>query len=185
MYGRKEMKTLPFLICLGLVMLLAACSSTSNHPEKTIENVLQEQFSGPDQKLMDLLNDPANATVIGENEGEYAVGDTITDVDVYLEEKYGAYFTEEMYDKFIGAFALGFQTTAYQHGYQLEVTEIDTQQKDSDDAYTFEVMVQYKNEERENNTEVTGEANINDQGKITRILYHDDGGLLEAMRSGH
>ncbi|UOR14156.1 hypothetical protein [Halobacillus amylolyticus] len=176
----------------GIFLLIVGCSSsdtskTTSQDENitTIETVLEHQFTGPDQKLIELLDDPNNQTIIGK-EGDNGSSETKpTELDLYLEETYKSYFTEDMYDKFIGSYALGYHTAAYNNGYQLEVKNIDIKQNDTtENAYDFTVNVQYQKENSQEMTfEVTGRAHIYEEGKISNIDFSDDDGLLEALKT--
>ncbi|WP_079529260.1 hypothetical protein [Halobacillus hunanensis] len=176
----------------GIFLLIVGCSSsdtskTTPQDENitTIETVLEHQFTGPDQKLIELLDDPNNQTIIGK-EGDNGSSETKpTELDLYLEETYKSYFTEDMYDKFIGSYALGYHTAAYNNGYQLEVKNIDIKQNDTtENAYDFTVNVQYQKENSQEMTfEVTGRAHIYEEGKISNIDFSDDDGLLEALKT--
>ncbi|WP_181348209.1 hypothetical protein [Thalassobacillus sp. CUG 92003] len=151
----------------------------------TIETVLHQQFTGPDQTLMDLLDDPANSTIIGN--GETTTPDAPTQLDVYLEEKYRPYFSERMYEEFIGTYALEYHTSPSNNGYQLDVetTKIEDVAT-TEGAYDFTVNVLYKKkggEERHAN--VTGRMNINKESTITKYRLMDDDGLSKSLTSSH
>lgn len=166
------------LITLSLVGCSTGTESSANDKNITvIKTVLQEQFTGPDQELIDLLEDHENATIIGE--GETATPKSPTKLDQYLEEKYKAYFTENTYERFIGAYAMDYQTSAYYGNYTINVKTVDVEEKESAEGYyDFTVHVFYqKDGEEENKTEVVGRAAVNEEAKITNLHYHDDGNL--------
>lgn len=174
------------LFLLMVACSLVGCSSeTEDRAEDenitTIKTVLQEQFTGPDQELIDLLEDPQNATIIGEE--ETSTPQNPTELDIYLEEKYKSYFTDNMYDEFIRAYAMQFQISAYESNYQISVESIDVKQNESvEGAYDFTVNVLYQKEDNEEKKAVvSGRAHIYEDGKISNIDFVDDGGLSKIL----
>ncbi|WP_281975220.1 hypothetical protein [Halobacillus litoralis] len=189
MHEKKHRIVIPFLL-LGVCLAFTACSSvnTSESASKDqniniIESVLKQQFTGPDQELMDLLDDPENSTIIGN--GETSNPEEPTRLDLYLEEKYQPYFSESMYDEFIGTYAMGYHVEAYNNDYQFEAENIDIENSDdAERAYDFIVKVLYKKEgTEESSSKVTGRININEKGEITNFRLMDDDGLSKLLRS--
>ncbi|MFD2924303.1 hypothetical protein [Halobacillus naozhouensis] len=176
----------------GILVLMVGCSSSDTlktEPQDenitTIKTVLEHQFTAPDPELIELLEDPNNQTIIGK-EGDKGASETKpTELDLYLEETYKSYFTRDMYNKFIGTYALGYHTVSYNNGYQLEVKNIEIKQNDTtNNAYGFTVDVQYQKENNPKMTsEVTGRAHIYEEGKISNIVLSDDDGLLKALKA--
>ncbi len=192
MNERNVFRLLKTFLLSGIFLLIVGCSSSDaskNKPQDenitTIETVLEHQFTGPDQELIKLLENPNNQTIIGKEGGNGASEAKQTELDLYLEETYKSYFTEDMYNEFIGTYALGYHTAAYNNGYQLEVRNIDIKQNDTtENAYDFTVNVQYQKENNKKmSSEVTGRAHIYEEGKISNIDFSDDDGLLEALNN--
>ncbi|UOQ83432.1 hypothetical protein [Gracilibacillus salinarum] len=172
-----------FLISLLLATFsLASCSSESqtiaeDNNITTIKTVLQEQFTGPDLEMINLLEKPENASIIKEE--ETSPPENPTALDKLLEKKYKTYFTDTMYDKFIGAYAMDFQTSAYYGNYQISVKNIDVKQSESaESSYDFRVNVLYQKEgNKEEKAEISGKAIVNEESRIAKIDYLDDGDL--------
>lgn len=167
-------------------MLVAGCSSSKplkstplDQNVKTIKTVLVKQFTGPDLKLIELLNSEENGTVIGEDGGKQPKSPT--ELEKYYEKIYQAYFTENMYNSFIAANAFHYQFLAHNKGYQLTVDHIDVEEiETTEGAYEFKVNVLSGKEGTEQkNAVVSGRVYFNKDGKITKIRYLDDGELIK------
>jgi len=176
------------LLLVGVGVIVTACSQAGSSEgvstdEEMIKNVLEQQFTGPDQKLMNLLDDPENGTVIGKEE---STPEEPTELDMYLEDTYQSSFSESMYDEFIGAYAMDYHAGAYTTGYQFEPENIEIiAVETTEGAYDFTVDVLYqKKRSEEKKATVRGRINVSDQGLITRYQLLDDEGLSMSMRSG-
>ncbi|MBA2176290.1 hypothetical protein H0266_15435 [Halobacillus locisalis] len=171
-------------LLVGIGWLLAACSTNGvSTDEEIIKSVLLQQFTGPDQKLMHLVDDPENGTVIGNEE---ATPTEPTELDLYLEDQYQSYFSETMYDQFIGSYAMDYHNAAYTNGYQFEPVNIEVEaDENTEGAYDFTVDVVYeKKESEERKAVVIGRVNMNTDGTITRYRLLGDSGLSMSLRSG-
>lgn len=174
-------------LLLGII-LVTGCSSTtvkSTTQDKnitTIKTVLNQQFTGPDLKLVELQESEENLTVIGKN-GKVKQSESPTELEKYYDKLYRAYFTEKMYDKFLAAYAYYYQFMAHKNGYQLKVENIDIKKIDTTEgAYEFNVSVLYgKDGSKQKNAEVSGRVYFNKDGKINYIRYLDNGELNKAM----
>ncbi|MFC7064178.1 hypothetical protein [Halobacillus seohaensis] len=189
-YRKNNYRIVLSILLLGICFVSTGCSSvnTSDSASKdqnvtTIETVLNQQFTGPDQKLIDLLDDPENSTIIGN--GETTTPEEPTQLDLYLEEKYQPYFSESMYDEFIGTYATGYHASAYNNGYKFEIEKMGIENVEATEgAYDFTVNVLYNKEgTEERNSKVTGRININEEGEITKFRLMDDEGLSKSLRS--
>lgn len=176
-----------FFLFIGAGLLLAACSSAGSSDgastdEEKIKSVLEQQFTGPDQQLMKLLDDPENRTVIGKEE---STPEEPTELDLYLEDNYKSYFSESMYETFIGSYAMDYHNAASTTGYQFKPENIEIEANDTTEgAYDFTVDVLYqKKGSEEKKATVTGRVNVSDEGTITRYLLKDDEGLSMSLRS--
>lgn len=177
-----------FFFLLGMGLVVAGCSSAGSSndvstDEQMIKGLLEQQFTGPDQKLMDLLDDPENGTVIGKEE---STPEEPTELDLYLEDNYKSYFTESMYETFIGSYAMDYHNAASTTGYQFKPENIEIEANDTTEGvYDFSVDVWYqKKGSEEKKATVTGRVNVSDEGTITRYLLKDDEGLSMSLRSG-
>ncbi|MDL0420509.1 hypothetical protein ABET36_11985 [Caldifermentibacillus hisashii] len=175
--------TLPLFLVVFLI--ITGCSNSDNRKTEsedkninTLEAVLNNTFNGPDKKLVELLNDPENATKLGEGQKN---PENPTDLDLYLEEKYKKYFTADMYDEYIDKYALNYQIKDNEL-LKLENTNIKQNETNSN-IYNFSSVVQYRKESQKSESyEVEGEANFTDDGKITNLKIFTDNKLSEKIR---
>ncbi|KGP74713.1 hypothetical protein [Pontibacillus yanchengensis] len=177
-------KLLLFLLPLSLLgCSMEATSSTEKKHIDTIKHVLEKQFTGPDEELVELFEDPENVTVIG-GEGESSSPETPTELDKYLEKQYKSYFTPNMYERFIGNFAMDYPLRSHATDYQFRVGNIELDQAESTEgAYDFTVHVMYgKDGMDEKEKKVEGRVNVNGEGKISNIKILDDHGLHEKLK---
>lgn len=139
-------------LLFGILLFVVGCSEHQDENITTIETVLKHQFTGPDLKLIGLLDSPENAPIIGkEVETSTEEPKTPTKLDLYLEARYKPHFTESMYSRYVATYALDYQVAASKSDYQLEVDGIDIEQNETnEDADDFTVKVLYKKEESEN-----------------------------------
>ncbi|WP_222599331.1 hypothetical protein [Aquibacillus kalidii] len=178
------------MLIIFVLSLLVSCSdsnTTKQDPksenEETIKEVLNQQFTVPDPKLTKLMNSPENTTVISDDENVSSPIST-SELDQYLHELYGSYFTDKGYNAFIGAHALYFQGIANANNYELKVKKMDiSSDKDTKGAYDFTVEVEYVTENEEPKiAEVIGKTHIYEEGKIAKFELLDDEGLTEAIK---
>jgi hypothetical protein len=178
------------LLLIGVLLIIGSCSSNStSKPIPPVENitiinnVLKHQFTGPDKKLVKLLNDPKNATIIG---GDKETSDTKnpTQLDLYLEEMYKTYFTEEMYSQFIGEYALTYQGLAEWKGYEIKINKIEIKQnKDNGKNYYFTANVKFQSKgSSEKSTAIKGNVHFSEDDKISKFELLSDGGLSDKMK---
>jgi hypothetical protein len=145
--------------------------------------VLKHQFTGPDKHLVKLMNDPENATIIGEDI-ETSATKKPTQLDSYLEKQYKQYFTEEMYSQFIGEYALSYQGLANWNRYEMKINKIDIKKdKDNDSSYYFTANVKYQSEgSSEKDTAIKGKVHFSEECMISKFELLSDGGLSEKMK---
>jgi hypothetical protein len=186
----KVIKSFLSLLLIGVLLIIGSCSSNStSKPIPPVENitiinnVLKHQFTGPDKKLVKLLNDPKNATIIG---GDKETSDTQnpTQLDLYLEEMYKMYFTEEMYSQFIGEYALTYQGLAEWRGNEIKINKIEIKQnKDNGKNYYFTANVKYQSKgSSEKLTAIKGNVHFSEDDKISKFELLSDGGLSDKMK---
>lgn len=159
------------LLLLGVLLLVAGCSSNVKSMPKdpniaTIKTVLEHQFTGPEQEFIEGL-------------------DNIAKLEQYYEERYKAYFTEDMYNKFISAHAYDYLLQAHNNGQQLKADTVSVESDGSTEgSYLFKVAVLHGEKgSNQKSAEVSGKVNFNKEGKITSIKFLNDGGLSEALRN--
>jgi hypothetical protein len=159
------------LLLLGIILLVVGCSSNVKSAPKdqniaTIKTVLEHQFTGPEQEFVEGL-------------------DNIAKLEQYYEERYKAYFTEDMFNKFISAHAYDYLLTAHNNGQQIKADKIRVEKDESTEgSYRFKMAVLYGEDvSNPKSAEVSGKIIFNKEGKITSIQYLNDGGLSEDLRN--
>ncbi|WP_312469589.1 hypothetical protein [Neobacillus sp.] len=147
-----------------------------------IKKVLEHEFTGPDEKLIDLIWNPKYRSVVN-NKAENQ------ELDKYLAEVYGRYFADfSRIETFIAAFGgTKYQTGAYDNGYKLSLKNITIEQENISYRYTFIAKVGYqKNGDEEKTASVEGEVVFStkekEEGKIVGFRFVNDNGLLHILR---
>ena len=154
------------LVCIFIV----GCSKERDKNEKvnTIQTYLEKEFTGPSDELINVFKQKATYP---------------PELKAYLEDNYKPLVAD--LDNFVlKNFTLIYLRTAYENGYHLQPTNIDIQKVDGieEDAYDYEVAVQYTKDGQINTATVTGIMNISQNGKISIIRNKDDRELLEKMK---
>lgn len=172
-----------YIIVFGLIVVVTSCNigtDAKKENEETLEAVLEQLFTGPDQELIELVNDPENQTVIGEdveNTNENT-NEEENELDVYLEELNGPYFTKDALELFTSVYVLDYQVEADNSDIKMKPDYIDIEQIDEENGrYNFTMDVTYEDEADEEKSEIgkiKGYANFTDDGKITRFEITED-----------
>lgn len=158
-------------------------NNEDNWVQKTaIKKVLEQEFTGPDEKLIDLLTNPKYRTVVNKKEENQ-------EADKYLAEIYGRYFADfSRIETFVAAYGgTRYQTNAYLSGYKLSLKNITIEQENISYRYSFIAKVGYqKNGEEEKTASVEGEVVFStkekEEGKIVGFRFVNDNGLLHILR---
>ncbi|ARF15531.1 hypothetical protein [Sporosarcina ureae] len=164
-------------------VLFAACSNTeAGDPNVSIvEKVLMLQFNGPDEKIMDLLQNPEYTKVVDGKEVN-------EEFDKYVTEVYGDYFTEDYLVPFFQTSGLIYPTAAEFSGYELNLKDTVVKQTEKDsNRYTFTATVGYlKDGEKEKTADVSGLVlfSTKEKGGIGQFDYGEDNGLSKELSSG-
>lgn len=172
------------LMMIMSAFLFVSCSQTEKEDQdKTaIKKVLEHQFTGPDEEFMDLIWNPKYRTVVNNKEENL-------ELDKYLAEVYGPYFTDSGLDSFIGAFGFQYPTAAYDNGYKLSLKDVTIVQSENISyRYTFTAKVGYhKNEEEVKTVSVEGEVifSTKGEGKIGSFKYVNDNGFSEILKTSN
>ncbi|RSD28707.1 hypothetical protein [Mesobacillus subterraneus] len=162
--------------------VVTGCSKTEAKEinGKVVEEVLKLQFSGPDEKLMDLIENPKYRTVkdgVEENQ----------EFDQYMDELYGAYFTGRGLEFFVPVFANSYQVYAYNFDYKLTYKGAAVEKHGSiANRYDFVAEVGYQKEDgKEETVEVEGYVLFSEkeEGKIEKFHYGNDNGLSDRLRN--
>ncbi|PGT77126.1 MULTISPECIES: hypothetical protein [Bacillaceae] len=187
MSNNNKTKSILFLSLMLLMsgFLLAACSNADAEDtnKEAIKKVLEHEFSGPDEKFMEIMWDPKYRTVVNNKEEN-------KELDKSLEEIYGTYFTDTGLDSFIAAFGgTQYLTFAYNSGYKLNFMGVTIEQSEKNPyRYTFIAKVGYqKNGDKEKTANVEGEVHFStkEEGKIGRFQYGNDNGLTDILRTSN
>lgn len=172
-----------FLLVLMLIIsgiFIAACSKSDESNQETIKKVLEQEFTGPDKELMELMWNPEYRTVNNNQEENKKL-------DKFLDEKYGPYFTDSGLHSFIAAFGgTQYQTFAHNAGYNLSFKDVTIEQDEKNpNLYTFAASVGYKKvEEKEERANIEGEVRFSEkeEGKIETFKYGNDDGFTDILR---
>jgi hypothetical protein len=184
-----------FFILFVILLTVVGCSLSNtsesapqDHNISTIETVIEDLFTGPDQELIDLLYSPENVTIIGNDKEAEEVQEVENpnELDLYLEDKYKKFhFTEDMYSQYIVMYVLDYHVSAHSNDYQMEVDSIEIEQNaTTEGAYDFIVNVLYnKAGNEQGKAEVTGRIHIYDDGKIASFKLFDHKELYESLHT--
>jgi hypothetical protein len=170
------------ILLVGFVFFVVGCTSdTETEPQDenitTIETVLEHSFTGPENELIEIWND-IHSDENGIEEIESAMGA----LNAYTSDKFKPYFAEEGYNSFISSFGFAFLDYAYRNGYQLKLNNFEAETSEvKDNIYNFSLEIQYKKEDSaEQVVNVTGQANINEDGLISNMLIRGNE-LVDAL----
>ncbi|MFK9091068.1 hypothetical protein [Bacillus salipaludis] len=181
--SKKKQNKVHYFLNLMMILsgfLIASCSQTEEEDQynTAIKKVLEHQFTGPDEEFMELLWNPKYRTVVNNKEENQ-------ELDKYVAEVYGPYFTDSGLDSFIATFGTQYPTFAHDTGYKLSFKGVTIEQSEKIPyRYTFKAKVGYqKNGDEEKTANVEGEVFFSkkEEGKIGRFEYRDEG-LLDILR---
>ncbi|MER2060222.1 MAG: hypothetical protein ABTA16_15490, partial [Niallia sp.] len=160
------------------------CSAENDSEDKnisTLKTVLNETYTVPNKELRDILEDPSNFTVIGAEEKT----SLSNNLDAYLEKKYQPYFTEEMYDKYIGTYALSYVAPSPGNSV-MKIKDVEVEQTEKmQNIYDFTAIIDYKKVEgsKVEKYEVKGQVNFSENGKIVGFNIRQDSNLSMDIRN--
>lgn len=174
-----------FLVLVLTCLLIAGCTEEkqgeqSEEPNssvetniKTVEDVLKEEFTGPNKEYKE----------IAEKDGQ----EKFDEMNSYLKSKYEPYFTEPALESFInsgGAHIYQFQNDDY----QMSVENIEVKQSDKengDNIYRFTLQVALESPEEDKTLyDMSGEAIFSEEGKIGRLQIVDKDQQLSNKLNG-
>lgn len=165
-------------------------SENTDNDIEVIETVLEKNFNAPDETLVSELYDPDNATTIDQPSQESSTSskNSTNDLDQYLEDNYGEYFTDYGYEKFFTTTGVGlnYSVEADHANYSITPDEVSVvQDEENPDRYQFEVTVTYTNANNEDNTgTIIGRVEMKNE-KIDSLDINDDNGLLQEMMDNY
>ncbi|MBM6617786.1 hypothetical protein [Bacillus suaedaesalsae] len=154
-------------VLISVFIFIAGYSEESDRNVKTIQTYLENEFTGPNDELINAL----------EQESAYP-----PELQSYLEENYKPLVTD--LDRLIRSnLVLIWLREATANGYQLKPLQIEIQKAESQNkAYDFEVKVEYSKDDQTNTEIITGRINIDDNGKIVSIRNMNGFELIEHMK---
>jgi hypothetical protein len=162
------------LILLGILLVAAGCTNTEvtgddsegtvvqSEAEQNIEAVLENIFTGPNEEQSLMFESDEDVKRKAER------------LDEYYQESFKPYLSERFLEGFINNNG-GIQFLIIAHpNYVLETEEISLEV--NDDYYTFAAKVVYTNKESGESETITvnGNAQTDEEGKVTSIQYHTD-----------
>ncbi len=172
------------ILVIIMLSMVVGCSAENESMDKnirTLETVLKETYKVPNKELQGILKDLSNYTSIGEEEKI----NTSNDLDSYLENKYKSHFTEEMYEKYVGTYALSYITKSPENS-EMKVKEVNVEQKENmENIYDYTAIIEYKNRDgsEEKKYEVKGQVNFSENGKIVEFTIRTDNNLYMDIAS--
>lgn len=147
----------------SLILFIVGCTEkteqkTQDENIETIDAVLQNALSGPDDELKKAF------------ESE----ETIENTDQYDRDHYKGYFANDTaYVEFVSSYGTVLMTIPMREGYTLKINNIEYEKIDSKESiYNFSADIQYQKEgSEESGVEVvTGQVNLNKEHKIEETL---------------
>jgi hypothetical protein len=129
---------------------------------------------------MDLMWNPKYRTVVNNKEEN-------KELDKYLDEIYGPYFSNSGLHSFITAFGgTQYQTFAYNADYTITLTGVTIEQsQENPTLYTFIAKICYQKsggEEQTANVEGKVSFSAKEEGEIGKFEYGNDDGLSDELR---
>lgn len=171
-----------FLVLL-LILSTVGCRQKDDEEKaqmKALETVVTDLLSGPDEALVQALNDEATIIVQGvEESGSPPENDKLSTV----EKEFGGYFTGDALNRFAGDYLSPYQLFASNSGAEIKTKEVNITKTDS--GYDFSARVQYTKGEESGIANVQGDAQLLENGKINSFRIFSDDKLLEWLRSHH
>lgn len=140
---------------------------------RTIEAVITNNFTGPNENWLKIMNDTSSE----EEEGE------IKGLSEYEEGLYKAYFaSERAYVEYVSKYGSVVWNELARYHYTLRLLEINCEKTSSDEIiYNFTAKIEYKKKgsSTANIGTITGQANLNEGHKIEVMLIEYSGLINE------
>ena len=191
-------KALGILFLIFTSLLIVGCSANGtaedNGAEETVDKsvqairtVIEQEFNGPDEKYKALWEAMAEAQTSVKYSDDYEAfleSPEYQELMSYTEETYASYFTDNGYDNFINATPAFLYARADQD-YELNTSNIEiAQSKNGTTLYDFTFQVEYTDENGETSQfNFKGNAIAPEEGKIGKIEYLDEDGLIQELRN--
>jgi len=177
---------LNYLVLL-LIIVLAGCSKVDSNNIASIEYVITNMFTCPDEILNEYLEKAIDEIPTKNEFGVYSVlSDTVhgKKLDEYLFDKYDKYTTDSAYKTFLSNWLISLQFASKNSGYKINVSNLDIKKVENFDTdYTFEVELKYVTDDgTEKTKKITGLARCKEEGRLSYLkinrTYYD---LLNEM----
>lgn len=166
----------------------AEAKETVDKNEQAIRTVIEKEFTGPDEKYIELWDVMEEVQVSDEYIEDYEAfleSPEYQDLMNYMKETYASYFTENGYETFKNTAA--FMYAGIVHDYELNLSPIEIVQNEQEPTlYNITFQVESTDENGDaNQFDFEGKAIVPEEGKIGKIEYLDgfEGGLLEKLRN--
>jgi len=165
----------------------AEAEETVDKSEQAIRAVIEKEFNGPDEKYKALWEAMAEAQTSVKYSDDYEAfleSPEYQGLMSYMEETYASYFTENGYDNFINS-TPAFHYSNRDQDYELNTSNIEIAQSENGTTlYDFTFQVEYTGENGESEQfNFKGKAIAPEEGKIGKIEFLDQGGLLQELRN--
>lgn len=167
------------LVALFLVILQSGKIKTGDKNEETIQAVVEQIFTCPDEEMIDLYNDMQD-TAINKSDsltpGALVEFDS-TEIEKKLKDMYAQYISEEWYDSFVEHFFTEFMIYSTAVGYETKVDQVVfTQSETIPTNYSFTIYLNYGQTDGEKKKhEIEGSAQISEKdGKVSYIQFFAD-----------
>ncbi len=177
---------LNYLVLL-LIIVLAGCSKVDNNNMASIEYVITNMFTCPDEILNEYLEKAIDEIPTKNELGVYSVlSDSVhgKKLDEYLFDKYDKYTTDSAYKSFLSNWGISLQVASKKSSYKINVSNLDIKKVENFDTdYTFEVELKYVTDDgTEKTKKITGLARCKEEGRLSYLkinrTYYD---LLNEM----
>lgn len=173
----------------------AGPSNKALQNEVSIKAVLAYEFTGPNEsylRLQRLLSAKSEEIMKQQQEGLEFKSDPLqgspelVTYEKFVEQTYAPFFTESTFETFkLMAFSYHFPFAGMENPqYRMAIEDIRIKQNEQNTKlYQFTAQVEYENPHGQTSAyEINGSAIFSEAGKIGRVDFQNDSGLLEAIQ---
>lgn len=167
------------LATIFMLIILSGKFKSGDEYEETIQAVVEQIFTCPDEKMIELYNDMHDDS---SNKSDILPPGKIvefdaTEIEKKLEEMYAPYITDEWYDSFVDHFETELIGYSIAVGYEIKIDHIEfTQSKTIPTNYSFTIYLNYgQTDGVKKDIEIEGSAQISEKdGKVSYIRFFID-----------
>jgi len=185
---KKIAKYLKLVVLSGILLLSVGCTdsgeegvnASESESVQNIRAVLQEKFDGPNEELGKIWDGISPEPFDKEQFKKYA-----KKLDEYYDENVIPLYFERADEGAIKGAALSHLNRAHSNGYELEVKDITIEESETtENSFNYTVEIAYTKDKSNDSKTINlrGLINTNEEGKIVKIRYHNQGELLDALR---